>query len=94
MAHTPYRNVLDCARKMAQAEGISAFYKSYRTTLVRGEKGGQFATQPLVMRGGVTITPLKPLSSFRPVTLLGSSCNAVTPLSPPPADQDCALSGH
>ena len=36
MAHTPYRNVLDCARKMAQAEGISAFYKSYRTTLVRG----------------------------------------------------------
>ena len=35
MAHTPYRNVVDCARKMAQTEGIAAFYKSYPTTLVR-----------------------------------------------------------
>ncbi|GAX73490.1 hypothetical protein CEUSTIGMA_g942.t1 [Chlamydomonas eustigma] len=34
MAHTPYQNVLDCVAKTFRAEGISAFFKSYSTTLV------------------------------------------------------------
>ena len=36
MAHSPYRNVFDCVRKMAKSEGLGGFYKSYRTTLVMG----------------------------------------------------------
>ena len=31
---SPYRGVLDAARSMARQEGLGAFFRSYRTTLV------------------------------------------------------------
>jgi len=34
VVHTPYRGVLDCVSQVYKQEGLRAFYKSYRTTLV------------------------------------------------------------
>lgn len=34
LRHSPYRGVLDCIHKTMKNEGIGAFYKSYRTTVV------------------------------------------------------------
>jgi solute carrier family 25 iron transporter 28/37 len=34
LRHSPYSSVLDCIRKTMKEEGFSAFYKSYRTTVV------------------------------------------------------------
>ncbi|CAI5470800.1 unnamed protein product [Closterium sp. Yama58-4] len=34
LRRSPYAGVVDCCRKMLQDEGIRAFYRSYRTTLV------------------------------------------------------------
>lgn len=33
MSHTPYKSVIDCAKRVYQMEGISAFYRSYTTQL-------------------------------------------------------------
>lgn len=34
MYDSPYKSVMECARKVFQQEGISAFYRSYTTQLV------------------------------------------------------------
>jgi solute carrier family 25 iron transporter 28/37 len=34
LRHSPYVGVMDCIKKTMKAEGLSAFYKSYRTTVV------------------------------------------------------------
>ncbi len=34
VAHSPYTGIVDCVFKMAGTEGLSSFYRSYRTTLV------------------------------------------------------------
>ncbi|KAG0566615.1 hypothetical protein KC19_7G077800 [Ceratodon purpureus] len=34
LRHSPYSSVLDCIKKTMKEEGFSAFYKSYRTTVV------------------------------------------------------------
>lgn len=34
LRHSPYHGTLDCIKKTMQEDGISAFYKSYRTTVV------------------------------------------------------------
>lgn len=34
LRHSPYVGVMDCIRKTMQEEGLSAFYRSYRTTVV------------------------------------------------------------
>ncbi|GJP32908.1 hypothetical protein CLOM_g17492 [Closterium sp. NIES-68] len=34
LKRSPYAGVVDCCRKMMQEEGLTAFYRSYRTTLV------------------------------------------------------------
>lgn len=34
LRHSPYRGVLDCVKKTMKEEGIGAFYRSYRTTVV------------------------------------------------------------
>jgi len=34
VAHSPYRGVLDCVSQVYKAEGLRAFFRSYRTTLV------------------------------------------------------------
>ena len=35
MAHSPYTGIMDCVRKTLQKDGVGAFFKSYKTTLVR-----------------------------------------------------------
>lgn len=34
VAHSPYTGIMDCLSKMMRTEGPSAFFKSYRTTIV------------------------------------------------------------
>ncbi|KAG0504302.1 hypothetical protein KC19_N044700 [Ceratodon purpureus] len=34
LRHSPYSGVMDCLRKTMKEEGLSAFYRSYRTTVV------------------------------------------------------------
>lgn len=34
VAHSPYKGTLDCVQRMLATEGVGAFFKSYRTTIV------------------------------------------------------------
>ncbi|KAG1672363.1 hypothetical protein FOA52_010981 [Chlamydomonas sp. UWO 241] len=64
VAHSPYKGILDCVRRIAKEEGLASFYKSYRTTLLMSvpyqtihfavyEGAKKVLLEPITWRGGV-----------------------------------------